>query len=193
VTGGHEPDQSTQSLGSHESAESGTALPIVQVGDPVLRVTCPEVTVFDACLSDLVADMFASMYAADGVGLAANQVGRTERVFVYDCADEDGVRRSGVVVNPSLTLPEVGERVLDEDEEGCLSILGESAEVARPDRAVVTGFDASGAPVTVSGTGMLARCLQHEVDHLDGGLYIDRLSLLQRRRVLRAHARSTPT
>ena len=89
-----------------------------------------------------------------------------------------------------LSLPDVGERVLDEDAEGCLSILGESADLARPDRAVVTGFDAAGAPVIVVGTGMLARCLQHEVDHLDGGLYIDRLSLLQRRRILRAHGRT---
>ncbi len=168
----------------------GTVRPIVQVGDPVLRVTCTEVTEFDAALAELVDDLFASMYAADGVGLAANQVGRAVRVFVYDCADEDGVRHRGVVVNPRLALPDVPERVLDEDAEGCLSILGESADLARPDRAVVTGFDATGAPVAVVGTGMLARCLQHEVDHLDGGLYIDRLSLLQRRRILRAHART---
>ncbi len=175
-----------------EAAEGdgGTVRPIVQVGDPVLRVTCAEVTEFDAELTELVADMFASMYAADGVGLAANQVGRTVRVFVYDCADEDGVRHRGVVVNPTLSLPGVQERVLDEDAEGCLSILGESADLARPDRVVVTGFDASGAPVVVVGTGVLARCLQHEVDHLDGGLYIDRLSMLQRRRILRAHART---
>ncbi len=167
----------------------GRALPIVQVGDPVLRATCVEVTAYDTGLAALVADMFASMYAAEGVGLAANQVGRTERVFVYDCPDEDGVRRRGAVVNPVLTLPVPGERVLAEAEEGCLSVLGESAELARPDRAVVTGFDEHGEPVTVTGTGLLARCLQHEVDHLDGGLYIDRLSLLQRRRILRAHTR----
>ena len=176
-----------------EAAEDGGgdgAADQVQVGDPVLRVTCTEVTEFDAGLAELVADMFASMYAADGVGLAANQIGRSERVFVFDCADEDGVRHRGVVVNPALSLPDVGERVLDEDAEGCLSILGESADLARPDRAVVTGFDSVGAPVTVVGTGMLARCLQHEVDHLDGGLYIDRLSLLQRRRILRAHTRT---
>jgi peptide deformylase len=124
------------------------------------------------------------------VGLAANQVGRTERVFVYDCPDADEVRRRGVVVNPVLRLPDAGDRVLDESDEGCLSILGERAEVARPDTATVTGVDELGEPVEVTGTGLLARCLQHEVDHLDGGLYVDRVSALQRRRVLRAHART---
>ena len=87
-----------------------------------------------------------------------------------------------------LHLPDIADRVLDESDEGCLSILGEAAEVARPDTATVTGLDENGEPVEVTGTGLLARCLQHEVDHLDGALYIDRLSAGQRRRVLRAHA-----
>jgi peptide deformylase len=165
-----------------------TALPIVQVGDDVLRHVADPVEVFDDAFRALVADMFASMYAADGVGLAANQVGRTERVFVYDCPDVDGVRHRGVVANPVLHLPDIGDRVLDETDEGCLSVLGEAAEVARPDTATVTGVDENGRPVEVVGTGLLARCLQHEVDHLDGALYIDRLSAAQRRRVLRGHA-----
>jgi len=168
----------------------GVALPIVQVGDPLLRQSCRPVRDFDESLARLVADMFASMHAAEGVGLAANQVGRTERVFVYDCTDADGVRHCGAVANPVLRLPDVGDRVLDESDEGCLSIVGERAEVARPDTATVTGVDEHGDPVEVTGTGLLARCLQHEVDHLDGGLYIDRLSAMQRRRVLRAHART---
>jgi peptide deformylase len=166
----------------------GVAHPIVQVGDPVLRHVADPVTVFGADLARLVADMFASMYAADGVGLAANQIGRTESVFVYDCPDADQVRHRGVVVNPVLHLPDLGDRVLDEDEEGCLSILGERAEVARPDTATVAGVDERGEPVEVTGTGLLARCLQHEVDHLHGGLYIDRVSAGQRRRVLRSHS-----
>jgi peptide deformylase len=174
----------SESTASYE----GVALPIVQVGDPVLRHRADDVVTFDDGLARLVADMFASMYAAEGVGLAANQVGRTERVFVYDCPDADSVRHRGVVVNPVLHLPEPSERVLDEDDEGCLSILGERAEVARPDTATVTGLDEHGEPVEVTGTGLLSRCLQHEVDHLEGGLYIDRVSALQRRRVLRAHA-----
>ena len=177
-------------MSDHTAPYEGVALPIVQVGDPVLRHRADEVVAFDDALARLVADMFASMYAAEGVGLAANQVGRTERVFVYDCLDADSVRRRGVVVNPVLHLPDAGDRVLDEDEEGCLSILGEQADVARPDTATVTGVDEHGEPVEVTGTGMLARCLQHEVDHLEGGLYIDRVSALQRRRVLRAHART---
>lgn len=167
---------------------AGAVLPIVQVGDPVLREVLAPVTSFDDELAELVADMFASMYAADGVGLAANQIGRTERVFVYDCPDADDVRHRGVVVNPVLQLPEPADRVLDESDEGCLSILGEAAELPRPDTATVTGVDEHGVPVEVTGTGLLARCLQHEVDHLDGGLYIDRVSAAQRRRVLRAHA-----
>lgn len=165
-----------------------SALPIVQVGDDVLRHVADPVEVFGDDFRALVADLFASMYAAEGVGLAANQVGRPERVFVYDCPDVDGVSHRGVVANPVLHLPDIADRVLDESDEGCLSILGEAAEVARPDTATVTGLDENGEPVEVIGTGLLARCLQHEVDHLGGALYIDRLSAGQRRRVLRAHA-----
>jgi peptide deformylase len=168
--------------------EPGRALPVVQYPDPVLRRRCTEGTAFDDALRTLVADLFASMYAADGVGLAANQVGRTERVFVYDCADDDEVRHRGVVVNPVLELPGPGDRVLDDDLEGCLSVLGENAPVARPDHAVVRGLDADGEPVVVVGTGLLARCLQHETDHLDGQLYVDRLPAGRRRALLRAHA-----
>jgi peptide deformylase len=170
------------------TSSDGTARPIVQVGDPVLRHVADPVEVFDDAFRQLVADMFASMYAADGVGLAANQIGRTESVFVYDCPDAEQVAHRGVVVNPVLHLPAASDRVLDEDAEGCLSIHGESADVARPDTARVTGVDENGDPVEVVGTGLLARCLQHEVDHLEGGLYIDRVSAGERRRVLRAHA-----
>src|SRR5690606_21023994 len=140
---------------------------------------------FDAALKDLVDDMFASMYEADGVGLAANQIGVDLRVFVYDCPDGSGEHRKGAVVNPVLELPELEERRLDDGDEGCLSVPGTHARLARPDRATVRGFDVTGKPITVEGTGLLARCLQHETDHLEGRLYIDRLSARARKKVLK--------
>ncbi|MDX3109890.1 peptide deformylase [Nonomuraea angiospora] len=165
----------------------GEVRPIVHVGDPVLHHPCEPVTRFDDTLAALVEDMFASMYAAEGVGLAANQIGVALRVFVYDCPDADGEHHKGVVVNPTLELPEVGERHLDADDEGCLSVPGQYAPLPRPDKAAVRGFDAAGEPVRVEGTGLLARCLQHETDHLDGYLYIDRLPAKRRKRVLAAY------
>ncbi|MEV4840022.1 peptide deformylase [Nonomuraea sp. NPDC049486] len=171
----------------------GEVRPIVRVGDPVLHAPCEPVTRFDDALRALVDDMFASMYAADGVGLAANQIGVPLRVFVYDCPDDDGVRHRGVVVNPALELPGVGERRLDAGEEGCLSVPGQYAPLPRSDRATVHGSDAEGRPVTVEGTGMLARCLQHETDHLDGHLYIDRLPAKRRKQVLAAYEQSLTT
>jgi peptide deformylase len=166
--------------------ESGRVHPIVQVGDPVLATVCKPVTSFDEDLEQLVADMFASMYAAEGVGLAANQIGIDSAVFVYDCPDEDNVRHKGVVCNPVLEELSAEERNLDEDQEGCLSVKGQYSELARPDFAVVTGQDEHGEPVRVEGTGLLARCLQHETDHLNGMLYIDRLTAKARKRVLAA-------
>ncbi|HEV2087510.1 MAG TPA: peptide deformylase [Cryptosporangiaceae bacterium] len=164
---------------------AGRPRPITLVGEPVLHTPCTAVTAFDESLSALVDDMFASMYAAQGVGLAANQIGVGLRLFVYDCPDDRDERQVGHVVNPSLRELPPEERELDEDEEGCLSVPGQWAPLARPHRAVVEGVDRTGAPVTVEGTGLLARCLQHEVDHLDGYLYIDRLTARERKRVLR--------
>ncbi|MEV4018115.1 peptide deformylase [Nonomuraea angiospora] len=171
----------------------GEVRPIVHVGDPVLHHPCEPVTRFDDALAALVEDMFASMYAAEGVGLAANQIGVALRVFIYDCPDADGEHHKGVVVNPTLELPEVGERHLDADDEGCLSVPGQYAPLPRPDKATVHGFDAAGEPVTVEGTGLLARCLQHETDHLDGYLYIDRLPAKRRKRVLAAYEETRST
>ena len=164
---------------------SGDVRPITLVGAPVLQQPCRPVETFDEELARLADDMFASMYAADGVGLAANQIGVDLRIFVYDCPDDDEVMRKGVVVNPTVVLPEGPERTLDDSEEGCLSVPGPRASLARPDVATCHGFDLAGAPITVVGTGVLARCLQHETDHLDGKLYIDRLSTRERKRVLR--------
>ena len=165
-------------------SDSGTARPITIVGDPVLHRPCAPVEQFDDSLAALVADMFASMYAAEGVGLAANQIGVPLRVFVYDCHDDDGVQHVGHVVNPLLAELPPEHRQLDDSAEGCLSVPGPHHELARPDYAKVTGVDVDGEPVTVEGTGYFARCLQHEFDHLEGRLYIDRLGKRQRKNVL---------
>lgn len=150
--------------------------PIRIVGDPVLHSPTRPVTVFDDALRALVADMFDTMAAADGVGLAANQVGVPLRLFVYDCPDGEQ-RRRGVVVNPVLETSErpTGMPDEDEDEEGCLSVPWEQFPTSRAEWARATGTDETGAPVVVEGSGFFARCLQHETDHLDGVLYLDRL------------------
>jgi peptide deformylase len=165
------------------SAERGTARPIRVLGDPVLRTECDPVRSFDADLERLIDDMFASMYAAEGVGLAANQIGVSLRVFVYDCPDDDGREHVGHVINPILVAAD-GETVTDE--EGCLSVPGLHFPTPRSGRAIVEGVDLSGAPIRVEGTGYFARCLQHETYHLDGKVYIDVLSGDTRREALRA-------
>ena len=146
-------------------------------GDPVLHNPTREITEFDDQLRTLVDDMFETMYAAEGVGLAANQIGLDLRLFVYDCPDDEGVRHKGVVVNPKLETSEIPETMPDPDDdwEGCLSAPGESYPTGRAKWAKVTGFDVAGSPIEVEGTGYFARCLQHETDHLDGFIYLDRL------------------
>lgn len=148
--------------------------PILRYGQAVLHRPCDPVTTFGAELAALVTGMFASMRAAGGVGLAANQVGVGQRVFVYDCPDATGEHQVGHVVNPVLRIPAALAPPAAEPE-GCLSVPGQHATITRPALATVTGLDACGRPVTITGTGLLARCLQHEVDHLDGVVYVDRL------------------
>lgn len=159
-------------------------VPIRIVGDPVLHTPTEPVTVNEDGslpeeIRELIQDMYDTMDAANGVGLAANQIGVSKRVFVYDCADARGqtTRRRGVVVNPVLETSEVPETMPDpeDDDEGCLSVPGESFPTGRADWARVTGLDADGNPITVEGTGLFARMLQHETGHLDGFLYLDRL------------------
>ena len=165
----------------------GEARPIVTYGsDPVLHRPCAEVTVFDRQLRHLLLDMFASMHAADGVGLAANQIGVDARVFVLECPDADGEDVVGYVVNPVLTVLEpVGdEPAVEVTEEGCLSVPGPYAELERAFRARVDGVDVHGDPTSIEATGMAARCLQHEVDHLEGTVYVDRLPQDVRERLL---------
>ena len=130
-------------------------------------------------LAELITDLYDTMDAAYGVGLAANQIGVSARVFVYDCAEDRGksARRRGVIVNPVLETSEVPETMPDpdNDDEGCLSVPGESFPTGRADWARVTGLDADGTPITLEGNGLFARMLQHETGHLDGFLYLDRL------------------
>ncbi|MFI6082570.1 peptide deformylase [Streptomyces sp. NPDC051217] len=172
--------------------ERGTSRPITVVGNPVLHKECADVTEFDDKLAALVDDMFASQRTAEGVGLAANQIGVDLKVFVYDCPDDDGVRHVGVVCNPVLDELPPEDRNLEDGNEGCLSVPTAYAELARPDYAVVRGQDVQGKPIKVRGTGYFARCLQHETDHLYGYLYIDRLSKRDRKDALRQMEEGTP-
>jgi peptide deformylase len=162
---------------------TGTARPITLYGEEVLHCPCAPVTTFDQDLATLIDDMFASMYAARGVGLAANQIGVALRVFVYDCPDASGERHVGHLINPVLepASPFAG---MVADAEGCLSVPGPRADLPRPGVATATGFDLKGNPITVSGTGTFARCLQHETDHLNGIVYVDRLSPERRGEIL---------
>jgi peptide deformylase len=151
--------------------------PITVIGHKALHSPTKRVREITDEVRTLVADMFDTMEAAEGVGLAANQVGSRLRIFVYDCPVGEDESARGVVINPVLerlgTPPPLG----DEDHgEGCLSVPGEWFPLARHPRARVTGTDLEGAPVVVEGEGLLARCLQHETDHLDGYLYVDRLT-----------------
>lgn len=172
--------------------ERGTSRPITVVGNPVLHRECQDVTEFDDKLAQLVDDMFTSQRTAEGVGLAANQIGVDLKVFVYDCMDDEGVRHVGHVCNPVLEDLPAERRVLDDSNEGCLSVPTAYAALARPDYAVVSGQDMKGNPIRVESTGYFARCLQHETDHLYGRLYIDRLSKRERRDALRQMEAGTP-
>jgi peptide deformylase len=141
------------------------------------------VTSYDEELRSLVADMTATMYAADGVGLAACQIGVDLAVFVFDCPDDNGTIHRGVVCNPVVELPEGKDRKLDDSEEGCLSYPGAFVDCARPDHARVVGQGLDGADVSYEGDGLLARCLQHETDHTLGTVFGDRLNNRARKKL----------
>jgi peptide deformylase len=169
---------------AHLSLPTVAVVPIRIVGDAVLNTATTPVPVADdgslpPDVADLITDLYDTMDAAFGVGLAANQIGVSKRVFVYDCAEDRGktARRRGVIVNPVLETSEVPETMPDpeDDDEGCLSVPGETFPTGRADWARVTGLDADGTPITLEGTGLFARMLQHETGHLDGFLYLDRL------------------
>jgi len=150
--------------------------PLVRYGDPALARPAVPVTAFDATLDRLIDDMIDTMYAAPGIGLAAPQVGVSLRVCVIDLSVG---KRGGDLL--TLINPEFVERDgMQLEDEGCLSVPGFNATVARPARAVVKALDRTGAERVVEGTGLLARALQHELDHLDGVLFLDRLRGLKR-------------
>lgn len=145
------------------------------------------VTDFGADLQKLLADMFATNTAADGAGLAAQQIGVDLAVFIYDCTDENGTKRAGVVCNPVVELPEGSERRLVEYGEGCLSLPGAYTDLARPSRATCRGQDQYGDQIVVTAGGTLGRCLQHETDHINGIVFGDRLSARKRKQLYRDH------
>ncbi|WP_416959627.1 peptide deformylase [Streptomyces sp. Agncl-13] len=166
-------------------ARRGSVRRVTEVGEEVLHRPSRDVTEFGPDLAALIDDMFLTMYVAEGAGLAANQVGVDLRLFVYDSLDDDGVRHVGHIINPVLDpLDPAGRRLLDEGE-GCLSVPGAVMDVPRPDRAVVRGLDKDGDPLVIEGTGYFARCLAHETDHVNGQVYLDRLSKRDRKEALR--------
>jgi len=169
-----------------------TVRPIVIYGEPVLHRPARVVTAFDDALGRLAEDMVETMQRANGVGLAANQIGVDLRLFVFSCPEHRGDADSrvvqGTVVNPVLELlpRRDWEDQPDPEDEGCLSVPGESFPLARSPWAKVTGVDVDGHPVQFSGRDLLARCLQHESDHLDGRVYLDRLARRESRNARRA-------
>lgn len=134
--------------------------------------------VFDDQLRSLVADMYETMDKAPGVGLAAPQIGVGLRIFTYDYADDEGNERRGVIINPNLEVGPIVDEPADEDTEieGCLSVPGERFPLKRAEHVVVTGVDLDQNPLRIEAEGWFARIFQHEFDHLDGLLYIDRLA-----------------
>jgi peptide deformylase len=146
------------------------------VGDPVLRQRAGEVTTIDGRLARLAEDMIATMYDAPGVGLAAPQVGVEKRMFVYDVGEGPHT-----IINPEIPEAE-GEWV---HEEGCLSVPGLSWEIARPKQVHLTGVDLDGNDVSIEADELLARCFQHELDHLDGVLLLERLDATTRKQALK--------
>jgi peptide deformylase len=168
--------------------------PIVLLGDPVLRRPASDVERFDDDLRSVVEDMFETMYHADGIGLAAPQIGLSRRILVVDVRgrmenEEDASHEAGPIalVNPRVT------RVSEETErasEGCLSIPGLEEIVERPASVVIEGSDPEGRDVRVEATDLYGRALQHEIDHLDGILFLDRVSPLKRRMLLKKWQKS---
>jgi peptide deformylase len=156
---------------------------IVLMGDPVLREQAEPVEAFGPDLESLVQDMFETMYHADGVGLAAPQIGISRRILVVDVRSEESPEAGRY----ALVNPEVVESssVSEKATEGCLSIPGLEDVVSRPASVQVRGFDPAGREVTIAAEGLLARALQHEIDHLDGVLFLDRISALKRRMLLK--------
>ena len=155
--------------------------PILRHGSEVLHRPAAPVAGITPDVRTIIDDMIQTMYAAPGVGLAATQIGESRRIFVADISIGRNPADLIVFVNPEFV--ERGDMQLED--EGCLSVPGFNATVARPSRAVLTGLDREGRPQTIEATGLLARCFQHEMDHLDGTLFVDRLRGLQKDLIVR--------
>jgi len=155
--------------------------PIVRYGAEVLHGPSATIEAVTPDIQSLVDDMIQTMYAAPGIGLAAPQVGVGVRIFVCDISMGRNAADLLTFINPSF----VERDGMQLEEEGCLSVPGFNATVARPSRAIVKGLDREGQEHTVEGTGLLARCFQHEMDHLDGTLFVDRLRGLQKDLIVR--------
>lgn len=155
-----------------------TIHPITICGEPVLHTRAEPVAEYDEALRTLIDDMYATQEAAHGVGLAAPQIGVGLRIFTWSMANDDGVPALGHVINPYVKAikPAVGEPDRDHESEGCLSVPGYSFPLRRGERAEVTGYDRDGNEIAFTATGWFARCMQHEYDHLNGFLYVDRLN-----------------
>ena len=156
-----------------------TVLPIRLFGDPVLRTVADPVVDFDNELRALVADLEQTMLAAPGAGLAAPQIGVGLRVFTYHVDEE----QAGHLVNPVVHFP---DDEMQDGPEGCLSIPGLTFDCVRRENVVAHGQNMYGDPITIEGTARLARCIQHETDHLDGVLFVERLDAVTRKAAMRA-------
>lgn len=160
---------------------------ILLFGDPILRKRAEPVEEIDDDLRELVQDLMDTMYAAEGIGLAAPQIGIPLRVFVYDVQEPDA--RTGALINPEIVEREGSVK----GEEGCLSIPGLTEIVERNERVLVRGLDVDGTEIEIEADGLLSRCLQHEYDHLDGVLFLDRVSPLKRKMLLRKWQKMEPS
>ncbi|MGC0273447.1 peptide deformylase [Pseudactinotalea sp. Z1739] len=164
-------------------ARRGNVRRITEIGEDVLHRRCRSITDFGTDgLAALIDDMFTTMLVAEGVGLAANQIGVDAQLFVYDLTDADGVRHVGHLINPAIEAISPDET--EEMTEGCLSVPGPGADLYRPYHVRVRGVDQHGEPLTHEATGYLARCFLHETGHLHGQLYTDLLAKRVRKRVL---------
>jgi len=155
--------------------------PILRYGEPPLHQPSAQVETFDDPFQQLVDDMIETMYAAPGIGLAATQIGIPKRVFVTDVSNGRDRRALIVMANPVV----VERDGMQLEEEGCLSVPGFNATVVRPSRIVVRGLDRYGNELTIEGKALLARAFQHELDHLDGLLFVDRLRGIKRDLIVR--------
>ncbi|MBM62116.1 MAG: peptide deformylase [Acidobacteria bacterium] len=155
--------------------------PILRHGAGILHAEASPVIAFDKELETLIEDMVQTMYAASGVGLAAPQIGVGFRIFVADPSSGHSLDELITVINPKV-LEQDG---IQTEEEGCLSLPGFTDRVNRPSRVVLSGYDKDGSSIKVEGTDLLARVLQHEMDHLNGSLFVDRLHGFRKQKIVR--------